>query len=216
MRRLLSVLALMFLLPAALAQAPATPLDAAANLAASTDASPGLVIERGSEQTVNVNVELSYRNLICNQAATVDVALSLEDAGLPGVTGIAPASIAVTIPASAPASLNTGTGTATGTFRMTVAKSSLPDHDHSFTLTATTPTAIPAGCQSISPNAPAAVSKDVTIEIKTGPKDATPGSAAGGPAGTGSAASTSASKGASGFPVVVLVGALVLASLRRR
>lgn len=173
MLRLLPALSLAAL--CALAALPAAQAQAGANdprITVTLEVAPKTpTIALGGEQTFNINVKLATNNIFCNSQGSVAVALSLKDTGLPGVTGTLPTSIDVPVRANVnPPSVSvTSEGNNTARLVVTVASSASADHAHSFTVTATTPAALPSGCQSLSAVPPPASTATVDVGLKTGP-----------------------------------------------
>jgi hypothetical protein len=165
--------------PAALAQA-STPADP--TIAVSLEVAPKApVVPLGGAQTFKVNVILSTNYIFCPNASTATVKLELKDMGLAGIVGTLPASVDVPLRANVqpPSATTTSGGNATALLEVTVARSTMPDHDHGFTVTATTPTAAPSGCNTISPNAPKAATASAEVTLRTGPAPLSTGTGTG-------------------------------------
>jgi MYXO-CTERM domain-containing protein len=224
----LAALCALAALPAATAQAGVNDPKIVVSLAA-TPKSP--TIPLGGSQAFQVTVTLATTNIFCSSPGKVTVGLMPKDSGLPGVTGVLPASVDVTVAANlAPgAASTTSGGSATATLTVTVAGTAAPDHDHSFTVVASTPAALPNGCQSLSSSPPPAATGSVDVALRTGPAAAstsTGGTSSGACAGSASApgvtvsaqGSCSSTKKASFAPPLLAMTALAALALvaRRR
>jgi MYXO-CTERM domain-containing protein len=213
-------LAIVGLLAALLAAMPvqAQAPNAASSVEIDLDAGPvGIPLGGGHEFPFQITLSLS--NVVCTQASTATVALSIEDKPSPlnGVKATVPATLTFDVPQGNYLAGVPGTSPFSGTqdvlLSINVSADAPADHEHAFAVTGTYNGQL-TGCQPIGTMPTAEGTAE--HQIKTGPATAQ-GTAARGASQTQSTApSNGDSKGAPALPWLALVGVLAVVALRRR
>ncbi|MHB1260192.1 MAG: hypothetical protein ACYC2H_00605 [Thermoplasmatota archaeon] len=217
MRRIaaLGLLIMLALSVPAQAQAP-TPTSAVA-----VELEPGPVgIPIGGSHSFPFQVKLTLANLVCNQASTATVTLSIKDLPSPlnGVQGTVPPTLAFSVPmgnyASGVPGLSPYEQSMHATLSINVTTESLPNHEHTFEVKASFDGEL-TGCQ----GAGAIPSAEGTgqHQIKTGPAPAGGQARGAQSSGSSTADSGGGDKKAPGVDMPLLaLGVAALAMLARR